>query len=105
MGARPCEDRLMPTRQVLARFRNSDARRCSMKYAPPHRAVASFTRPDHHAHHEVVDAPMLKLYPDFAEKAWDEYRNLNVPDEITRRDLDGLRKAGLDTRYEPTVAY
>ncbi len=48
---------------------------------------------------------MLKLYPDFAEKAWDEYRNLNVPDEITRRDLDGLRKAGLDTRDEPTAAY
>ena len=47
---------------------------------------------------------MLELCPDFAEQAWDGYRSFNVPDEIIRRDLDGLRKAGFDIPDEPTAA-
>jgi adenylate cyclase len=44
---------------------------------------------------------LLENYPDFAENAWDEYRKYNVPDELIRRELDGLRKAGLDVPDGP----
>ena len=45
--------------------------------------------------------PRLEIYPDFAEKAWNEYRMFNIPDELIRRSLDGLRKAGLDVPNDP----
>ena len=44
---------------------------------------------------------VLEIYPDFAEKAWNEYRMFNIPDELIRRSLDGLRKAGLDVPNDP----
>jgi hypothetical protein len=44
---------------------------------------------------------LLEIYPDFAENAWDEYRKFNMPDELIRRQLDGLRKAGLDVPDDP----
>ncbi len=47
---------------------------------------------------------LLKIRPDFAEKAWEEWRTFNVPDEVIRRSLDGLRKAGLDVPEEPPPA-
>jgi len=45
---------------------------------------------------------LLENYPDFAENAWNEYRKFNVPDELIRRELDGLRKAGLELPDNPT---
>ena len=47
---------------------------------------------------------LLVIFPDFAEKAWDEYRKFNIPDELIRRSLDGFRKAGLDIPDEPVTA-
>jgi len=47
---------------------------------------------------------LLVIFPDFPEKAWDEYRTFNILDELIRRSLDGLRKAGLDIREEPATA-
>ena len=44
---------------------------------------------------------LLEIYPDFAENAWDEYRKFNIPDTLIRRELDGLRKAGLDVPDGP----
>ena len=44
---------------------------------------------------------LLRIFPDFAEKAWDEYRKFNIPETLIRRSLDGLRKAGLDIPDEP----
>jgi len=44
---------------------------------------------------------LLKLYPDFAENAMDEHRQLNFTDDAIRRYFDGLRKAGLDVPDDP----
>jgi len=46
---------------------------------------------------------LLVIFPDFAERAWDEYRKFNIPDELIRRSLEGLRKAGLDVPDEPAA--
>ncbi len=47
---------------------------------------------------------LLEIYPDFAENAWEEYRKFNMSDELIRRHLDGLRKAGLDIPDEPATS-
>ncbi len=44
---------------------------------------------------------LLNLYPDFAEKAWEEFRKFNNPDAFIRHSVEGLRKAGLNIPPEP----
>ena len=44
--------------------------------------------------HEVDE--ILRLYPDFADKAVFEFERRNIDPAIIARMVDGLRKAGLD---------
>jgi hypothetical protein len=44
----------------------------------------------------VPAAELLVLYPDFANKVHGELRMWNLPGEMIKYELDGLRKAGLD---------
>jgi adenylate cyclase len=46
------------------------------------------------ARHEVTE--ILRLYPDFADKAVFEFERRNIDPAIIARMVDGLRKAGLD---------
>jgi adenylate cyclase len=46
------------------------------------------------ARHEVTE--ILRLYPDFGDKAVFEFERRNIDPAIIARMVDGLRKAGLD---------
>ncbi len=51
---------------------------------------------------EAAVAALLKVYPDFAENAWREFRKRNLPEAEIAHLLEGLRKAGLPVP-EPTT--
>ncbi len=44
---------------------------------------------------------LLELYPNFVEDYYNLTGSYNTPDEITVRQVDGLRKAGLDIPDRP----
>jgi adenylate cyclase len=46
-------------------------------------------------------AKLLKLNPDYADTVWAEYDKWNFPDALSRRLVEGLRKAGLDIADRP----
>ncbi len=44
---------------------------------------------------------LLKLYPTYPEKVWDEFRKFNISPELALHYVEGLRKAGLEVPDEP----
>jgi adenylate cyclase len=51
---------------------------------------------------EAAVEELLKVYPDFPAKAWEEFRRRNVPEEEIAHLVEGLRKAGLEVS-QPTT--
>jgi adenylate cyclase len=50
---------------------------------------------------EAAVAELLKVYPDFRENAWKEFRRRNLPEQEIAHLVEGLRKAGLEVSQPP----
>jgi tetratricopeptide (TPR) repeat protein len=50
---------------------------------------------------EAAAAKLLEIYPDYADKAWEDFQIHNITDEALAHFAEGLSKAGLDIRTTP----